>query len=134
VPVIERLVGVYDADGTVRGELAYWVGARLGRVHCSLCDITHGRFRTRADWKAARATLRAPFDAYHRDDQPADVRAVAGGSVPVVVAATTSGMVVLLAPADLEACAGSVELFVRALDDAARTSGLTWPGLGTGSV
>jgi hypothetical protein len=25
---LERLVGVYDADGTIRGELAYLVGRR----------------------------------------------------------------------------------------------------------
>ena len=39
---LARLVGVYDADGTPWGEVAYWVGARLGRRHCSLCEITHG--------------------------------------------------------------------------------------------
>lgn len=27
---IVRLIGVYDADSTVRGELAHWVAARLG--------------------------------------------------------------------------------------------------------
>lgn len=41
-PTLQRLVGVYDADGTVLGELSYFVKARLGRAHCSLCDITHG--------------------------------------------------------------------------------------------
>ena len=42
---IVRLIGVYDANGTLSGELAYWIGARLGRRHCSLCDITHGSVR-----------------------------------------------------------------------------------------
>ncbi len=43
---VVRLIGVYDADGTLRGELGYWVGARLGRRHCSLCDITHALRRS----------------------------------------------------------------------------------------
>ena len=43
-----------------------------------------------------------PFDAYHRDDQPAEVRAATGDVAPVVVAETTAGIVNLLAPADLE--------------------------------
>ncbi len=60
-PCIVRLVGVYDADGTVRGELAYWVGARLGRRHCALCHITHGSVRQRPEWKACRAGLPVPF-------------------------------------------------------------------------
>ena len=48
-PTVRRLVGVYDADHTIRGELAYWIGARLGRAHCSLCDITHGLLRERSE-------------------------------------------------------------------------------------
>jgi hypothetical protein len=30
---IRRLVGVYNANGSVSGELAYFIGARLGRAH-----------------------------------------------------------------------------------------------------
>jgi hypothetical protein len=37
---IHRLVGVYNADGTLLGEVRYFVAARLGRAHCPLCDIT----------------------------------------------------------------------------------------------
>ncbi len=57
VATILRLVGVYDADGSLRGELAYWVRARLGRAHCALCDITHGAVRERREWQAGRAEL-----------------------------------------------------------------------------
>jgi len=50
---VRELIGVYDADGTLLGEARYWIGARLGRAHCALCDITHGLFTERADWRAA---------------------------------------------------------------------------------
>ena len=33
------------------GEARYWIGARLGRAHCALCDITHGLFTERDDWR-----------------------------------------------------------------------------------
>ncbi len=89
---IVRLVGVYDADSTVRGELAYWVGARLGRRHCSLCEITHGSVRQRPEWKACQAGLPVPFDTFHRDDQPDAIRVAAGGQAPVVVAETDAGL------------------------------------------
>lgn len=52
---LRRVIGVYDADGTAWGELRYWIGARVGRAHCSLCDITHGLVHERAEWRAARA-------------------------------------------------------------------------------
>lgn len=124
---IDRLIGVYDADGTWRGELAYWVGARLGRRHCSLCDITHGSVRERPEWATCKAGLPVEFVTFHRDDQPAEVRRTAGGRVPVVVAETSTGFVVLLGPAELDACGGSIDQLVTAIDAAASDHGLDWP-------
>ena len=123
---IVRLVGVYDADSTMRGEFAYWVGARLGRRHCSLCEITHGSVRQRPEWKACQAGLPVPFDTYHRDDQPDPIRAAAGGQAPVVVAETDTGHALLLASSDLEACNGSIDRLVQAIERAATLVGLTW--------
>ena len=124
---ILRLVGVYDADGTLRGELAYWVGARLGRRHCSLCDITHGLVRERSEWAACRVGLPVPFDTYHRNDQPEAVRLATGNIAPVVVAETDEGHVVLLQPAELDACEGSIDRLTSAIEEAAGRIGLAWP-------
>ena len=124
---IIRLVGVYNADGTLRGELAYWVGARLGRTHCALCDISHGLARERSEWKTCRADLPVPFDTYHRDGQPEDVFAASGGVVPVVLAEADDGFVVLLGPEELSECAGSVAHLTRAIETAVARARLTWP-------
>lgn len=126
-PTIRRLIGVYDANATLRGELAYFVGARLGRTHCSLCDITHGLARERSDWQACRAGLPVAFDTFHRDDQPESVRSATSNTVPVVVAETNSGLVLLLGPDELLACAGSPEALVHAIESAAAAGGLNWP-------
>lgn len=126
-PTVVRLVGVYDAEGTIRGELAYWIGARLGRRHCSLCEITHGAVRQRPQWKACRAGLPIPFDTYHRNDQPEQVRAASRGRAPVVVAITDGGGVVpLLGTEELEACAGSVDRLVDAVEASISAAGLRW--------
>jgi len=122
-----RLVGVYDANGTVRGELAYWIGARLGRAHCSLCDITHGLVRERTDWKLCRDRLRVPFDTYHRNDQPDAVRVATSDVAPVVVAETDAGVILLLSPDDLHSCAGSPELLVEVVERAVEREALEWP-------
>ena len=123
---IVRLVGVYDADSTLRGELAYWVGARLGRRHCSLCDITHGSVRRRPEWTTCQAGLPVPFDTFHRNDQPDPVRAAANGQAPVVVAETDTAHVVLLDAATLDACNGSIDRLVEAIERSAERLGLTW--------
>ena len=124
---IRRLVGVYDADGTVWGELAYFVGARLGRAYCALCSITHGLVRERDDWRACVAQLPVPFDTYHRNDQPPPVRAALGARLPAVVADTDGGLVVLLGPDELAACDGSPDELVAALERRVGDAGLTWP-------
>jgi len=125
---VQRLIGVYDADGTVLGELSYFVRARLGRAHCALCDITHGLLRERADWRAFRAGLPVPFETFHRDDQPPAVREAARAATPVVVAETADGdHVVLLGPEDLEACAGSPGEMCERVAASVAAHGLEWP-------
>lgn len=124
---INRLIGVYDADGTLRGEVAYWIGARLGRRHCSLCDITHGAFTEKNDWKRCRSSLRVPFDTYHRDDQPDDVRRASGDRTPVVVADTSGGIFVLLTGSQIDDAQGDPERLVTLIETAVRETGLTWP-------
>ncbi|MGA1557168.1 MAG: hypothetical protein ACO4AY_14105 [Ilumatobacteraceae bacterium] len=124
---IRRLVGVYNADGTIRGELAYVVGKLLGRAHCGLCDITHGAVSERSDWKACRAALPLAFDTYHRDDQPDAARPLTEGRLPAVLAETDAGFIVLLGPAELDACAKSPERLVDAVEAAVGAAGLAWP-------
>jgi hypothetical protein len=126
---IVGLVGVYDADSTVRGELAYWLGARLGRRHCALCEITHGSVRQRPEWKAYQCRLPVPFDTFHRNDQPDTIRAAAGGEAPVVVAETDSRHVLLLDARDLEACHGSIDRLIEAIEHAVARVELTWGGV-----
>ena len=120
---VRELIGVYDADGTLLGEARYWIGAPLGRTHCALCEITHGLFAERADWRRCRDQLDVGFRTYHRNDAPADVLA-AGAPAPFVVARTDGGLVRLLGPAQLDACSGDVEQFRRALSRACAELGL----------
>lgn len=125
---ITRLIGVYDADGSVLGELSYFVAARFGRAHCALCDITHGRVRERADWRASRDRLPVPVTMYHRDDQPDHVRAVVGTALPVLVAETAGGDVVVVADrGQLDGCDGSPERLVEHVESSLAALDLAWP-------
>lgn len=72
---VREFIGVYDADGTLLGEARYWIGARLGRTHCALCEITHGLVTERADWRACRDQLDVGFRTYRR---PAELDSCCG--------------------------------------------------------
>lgn len=121
---ITRLIGVYDADGTLRGEVAYWIGARLGRRHCSLCDVTHGIFTEKNQWRSCRSSLPVPFDTYHRDDQPDVVRQATSNHVPVVVAETPTGIVTLLSGPDIDDARGDPETLMTLIETKILEAGL----------
>ena len=124
--IITRLVGVYDADGGIRGELAYLAGKVAGR-HCSLCDITHSPVRRRKAWDAYVASLPVPFDVLHRNERTEDVRAATTGKEPCVVAQTDDGGIVLVVDADRLAGAADVAGLASQLDRALAEQGLQWP-------
>jgi len=117
---ITELVGVYDADATLIGELSYWVGARLGVRHCSLCDITHSLFRTKSNWLEIVSKLESElgilFKAYHRNDQPADIRKALAGTYPGVIARSESNELHLfMSGAEITECGKSPEAFLQAI-------------------
>jgi hypothetical protein len=99
---ITELIGVYDADSTLLGEISYWVGARLGITHCSLCELTHGLFTQKSEWRQCAESLTIPFRLFHRDDAPDDVIAALAGQFPAVLQRTTEGLKVLLTKDELE--------------------------------
>lgn len=124
--VVTSLVGVYDADGTIIGEVTYWLGARIGRAHCSLCDVTHGMFTERASWREWRQSLAVPFELFHRDDMPVDV-AAALTDLPAVVARTGESVVLVLDHQRLETCDGDLAHFISELHGSLASKGLRLP-------
>ena len=121
---IERLVGVYDADGSLLGELAYVVGHLLGQRSCALCDITHGRVRRRPEFDAAAATLAVPFDLRHRDERSAELAALTDGALPCVVAEGDGEQLVLVDRVALAACGKDPAALVDAIRSAAASADL----------
>ena len=115
---VTELVGVYDADGSVLGELAYVWGKVRGTRHCGLCDISHGHVRRKPAWDAMVARIPVPLRALHLDELDEDLRAaVALGGAPVLLARDDDRWRVLLDAAGLDALEGSVDAFEAAVRD-----------------
>ena len=112
---VVEVVGVYDADHTLVGEVAYVVGKLLGRRHCALCDVTHSPVRRKREWDALVASSQVPLRAVHRDERDAALRA-ATPVLPAVVGRTADGgWVTLLDAGALETAGGSVAAFAALL-------------------
>lgn len=110
---ISELIGVYDADSTLLGEISYWVGARFGITHCSLCELTHGLFTKKSEWNQCSESLSIPFQLFHRNDAPHDVIAALAGEFPAVLQRTISGVTVILTKEDLERFDGHTSDFAQ---------------------
>ena len=110
---ITELIGVYDADSTLLGEISYWVGAHLGTAHCSLCELTHGLFTKKSEWKQCAESLAVPFHLFHRDDAPNDVLAALTGQFPAVLQRTTEDLTVILTKDELERFDGHTSDFAE---------------------
>ena len=122
---VDELIGVYNADSGAIGELRYAARKLTGRGHCALCDITHRGVRRRPEWvRSCCARLSTPFTLLHLNDRPADVRAASQGAVPCVIARVGRELIVVLGPADLDACGANVDELDRRLRAAAVGHGL----------
>ena len=112
-----RLVGVYRAEGSLRGELAYVVGRLLGTAHCALCDITHSPVRRKHAWDRMVAGLGVPFDLVHLDERDAATAALVTGwdDSPAVLAEVDGRLQQVLGPDELEHIGGDVDGFEHAL-------------------
>lgn len=118
IPEAARLVGVYNANGGVLGEMSYVIGKLRGTAHCSLCDISHGRsVRERKDWTNALDQLPLPLETVHLNEMDPATARVAGGNSPVVVYLGGDRDRILLTPADLDSCAGRVDRFLELVTD-----------------
>ena len=119
-----RLVGVYNAEGSLLGELRYIVGRARGTAHCELCDVTHGRLRKKAEFTRFQASALVPIDLLHSDERPGDIAALTDGCAPCVLAETSSGYRIVLTRDEIARCRGEVRRFDEALTAALRSHDL----------
>jgi hypothetical protein len=124
--VVRELIGVYNADGGLRGELAYIWGKARGTAHCALCDVTHSPVRRKREWDRFVDGLGVRFDLLHVNELPADVAGL-GLAPPYVLARTEVGLRPVLDADSLESAHGSVGDFASLLAGALRAGELVLP-------
>lgn len=108
---ITRLVGVYRADGGVRGEFRYLIDHYLRGESCSLCEITHSPFRRKAAWDDGVDTLGTPLIVLHLNELDEDLAEFVGDRAACIVVETDTGREVLISNDELRALDGSVDGF-----------------------
>ncbi len=110
----DRLTFVYDADGTVFGEIAYLFRSRFKGEHCSLCDITHTWHGKRREFTSCEGRLRLPIEYLHRNDLGVEYASIVD-ALPTVLAHVGDEWIVLLAPDQIDTFDGDVGTFENAV-------------------
>ena len=109
--MVDRILGVYNANGGLVGEVRYIVGHLLGTVSCALCDITHSPVRRKREWDALVTELGVPVDLRHLNELDAREAAAVGDRAPVVLVDRNGMLEPLLDASQLDALDGSVSAF-----------------------
>lgn len=115
-----RLIGVYNADGGLVGELSYFFGHLVGVRSCTLCDITHSPFAKKQQWKELEKRLAdelgVVFELVHKNERtPAQLAASAGREPCVLFEDVEGNLSMILDWTDLKLARGHVDAFERAV-------------------
>jgi len=124
---LRRLVGIYEADGGLVGELRYAIKKLVGRGHCSLCDVTHRGVRPKHEWRVMCEELSIPFDLVHLNERSSAVHQVSEGKTPCVLAEVDDDLILILDRDELEHCKGDVTKFADELRTALSDRGIAVP-------
>ena len=109
------LYAIYDADGSLVGELRYLVDKFLGRADCALCDLSHGWHPAgKRAWRQQQgATTQLTW--LHRDEVPHHVMAHVNESLPCVATDTNGKVDILISKDELAGCEGDFTVFEQLL-------------------
>ena len=117
VTSMDKMYGVYNADGGIMGEIAYVWGKIRGTAHCALCDITHRGVSKKKEWKDLEGRLATPMDLLHINEQDFDLARFTEGKTPCVVGDFAGELRLIMNSEDLEECGKSVEKFESSLSE-----------------
>ena len=104
---INRIIGVYHADGGIIGELKYFSGKIFGNSHCSLCDVTSGK--NKKNWNKCQQDLGIDVDMVHLNERKEDLAKFTKGITPCIVGQTSTNYVLIVSNKELDNCNGNTE-------------------------
>ena len=109
------LYAIYDADGSLVGELRYLVDKFLGRADCALCDLSHGWHPAgKRAWRQRQGAT-TQLSWLHRDAVPHHVLVHVSESLPCIAMDTNGCVDILISKDQLARCEGDFMIFEQLL-------------------
>ena len=111
-----ELICVYDADGSLLGELNYLWKKAFHSFTCSMCDITHNFITTKKKWKIKVQNCKYDISTYHLNDQPTLIKETTLNNTPCVVKVEDGSSSILISNDELKTIDGNVDSFFSLID------------------
>ena len=112
---------IYNASGTLAGELNYLYGKYFLDEHCELCDITHSTVSAKPEWKTWISALKCENYVLHTNEANEMKVDYSAFELPVVLVDRGNGMEELVTKKEMADSGKGVEafgvLFYRKLDE-----------------
>lgn len=117
---MRKLIGVYNANGGIAGELAYFFGHLIGVRSCTLCDVTHSPVRKKSQWRdleqRVQDDLGYQFMLVHKNERTAELLSASAGREPCVLIEDDEGQLSMIMDwNDLKLSKGDVTTFEKIL-------------------
>ena len=115
-----KIYFIYNASGTLAGELNYLYGKYFLDEHCELCDITHSTVSAKPEWKEWIGSLKCENYVLHTNEAKAINIDFTQFVLPVVLIDRGNGLEELVSKNEMAECGKGVlpfgELFYRNLN------------------
>lgn len=110
----KKITGIYNAEGSLTGEIKYFFRKIMGTTSCSLCDISHQVVIEKPEFKILKNQM-PNLQMQHLDEINEDIAQLVEGKTPCVVALQNEQWQIILDKDELANCHGKVEAFSRLL-------------------
>ena len=106
---------IYDANGSVIGELSYFFKKIFFGFKCSMCDITHNTFTEKHNWRSQLSETGLNIKALHLDELTNELSNFSIGTTPCVIGKNGDEYKLIFNSNDLEKFKGDTEYFFKEL-------------------
>ena len=109
--VAQKIYCIYNAEGSIKGELKYLYEKYFKDIKCSMCDITHGVFTQKKKWGNNCSASHLNIKCLHLDELTKDIKDLVINEAPCVVAQVNSTNKIVINNKELANMGGDVDSF-----------------------
>ena len=110
-----KIFCIYNAEGSISGEMRYLYNKYIKDMRCSMCDITHNSFSEKSEWRKKCRESHFKIECLHLDELPSDIKNIVKDNAPCVVAQTKSVNEIIIKNKELTKINGDVNSFFNHL-------------------